>query len=130
MSQSASNVPRFLVVQSADPSFKVSDPSPFMIEKWIVLLAGHPKSTKKIKSSDLLLEVENRNISKTMLRSKKLFDLDVNISLHKTLNRSKGVICCERLVPCTDVEILDRLRSQGVQDICLIQVRRKTHTKK
>ena len=47
-SQSALNVPRFLVVQSADSSRKVSDLSPFVIEKCIVSLAGQPKSIKKL----------------------------------------------------------------------------------
>ena len=123
-SQSALNVPRFLVVQSADSSRKVSDLSPFVIEKCIVSLAGQPKSIKKLKSGDLLLEVEKKKHIENLLRTKKLFDLDVNISLHKTLNCSKGVIRCEDLGPCTDVEILDHLRSQGVQDIRNIQVRR------
>ena len=123
-SQSALNVPRFLVVQSADSSRKVSDLSPFVIEKCIVSLAGQPKSIKKLKSGDLLLEVEKKKHIENLLRTKKLFDLDVNISLHKTLNCSKGVIRCEDLGPCTDVEILDHLRSQGVQDIRKIQVRR------
>ena len=128
-SQSALKVPRFLVVQSADSSRKVSDLSPFVIEKCIVSLAGQPKSIKKLKSGDLLLEVEKKKHIENLLRTKKLFDLDVNISLHKTLNCSKGVIRCEDLVPCNDVEILDHLRSQGVQDIRNIQVRRNLSLK-
>ena len=119
-SQSAIIVPRFLVVQSG----KLSDLSPFVIEKCIVSLAGQPKSIKKLKSGDLLHEVEKKKHIENLLRTKKLLDLDVNISLHKTPNCSKGVIRCEDLVPGTDVEILDHLRSQGVQDIRNIQVRR------
>ena len=64
-SQSALNVPRFLVVHSTDPSRKVSDLSPFVIEECVVSLAGQPKSIKRLKSGDLLLEVEKINISKT-----------------------------------------------------------------
>ena len=90
-----------------------------MIEKCIVSLAGQPKSIKKLKSGDLLPEVEKKKRIENLLRTKKLFDLDVNISLHKTLNCSKGVIRCEDLVPCTDVEILDHLRLRSN-----IQVRR------
>ena len=54
----------------------------------------------------------------------KHLDLVVNIFLHKNLHSSKGVICCEYLVPCTDVEILEQLRSQKAQDIRNIQVHR------
>ena len=41
------NVPRFLVVTSQDKDQKVSDLSPFVIEKSIQSIAGHPKSIKK-----------------------------------------------------------------------------------
>ena len=95
-----------------------------MVHLCIVSLAGQPKSIKKLKSGDLLLEVEKKKHIENLLRTKKLFNLDVNISLHKTLNCSKGVIRCEDLGPCTDVEILDHLRSQGVQDNRNIQGRR------
>ena len=43
-SQSASNISRFLVVQSTDPTRKVPDLSPFVIEKCILSIAGQPKS--------------------------------------------------------------------------------------
>ena len=68
-----------------------------------------------------------------MLKTKKLFDLQVKISLHSSLNTSKGVIRCQDLGPCTDDEILDNLKSEGVMHVRNIQVRRNgvlkpTHT--
>ena len=46
-SQPTLNVPRFLVVTSQDKDRTVSDLSPFVIEKSIQSIAGHPKSIKK-----------------------------------------------------------------------------------
>ena len=41
------------------------------------------------------------------------FDLKVKISLHQSLNSSKGVIRCPELRPCSDKEIIDNLTDQG-----------------
>ena len=123
-SQPTFNVPRFLVVTSQDKDRKVSDLSPFVIEKSIQSIAGHPKSIKRLKSGDLLLEVEKNAHVTAMRATKKLFDLKVKISLHNTLNTSNGVIRCQDLVPYTDDEILDNLKSEGVIHVCNIQVRR------
>ena len=59
-----------------------------------------------------------------MLSTKKLFNLNVKISLHGSLNTSKGVIRCQDLGPCTDDEILENLKSEGVIHVRNIQVRR------
>ena len=78
------------------------------IGKWTI--AGHPKSIKRLKSGDLLLEVEKKSHITNLLKTKTLFDLQGKISLHGSLNTSKGVVRCQDLVPCTDDEILDNLR--------------------
>ena len=118
------NVPRFLVVKSEEKDRKISDLSPFAIEKCIQSIAGHPKSIKRLKSGDLLLEVVKQSHVTNLLTTKKLFDLKVKISLHNTLNTSKGAIRCQDLGPCTDDEFLDNLKSEGFLHIRNIQVRR------
>ena len=133
ISQSNLNEARFLIVKSEEKDRTVSDISPFAIEKSIQAIAGHPKCIKRLKSGDLLLEVEKQSHVTNLLAPKKLFDLKVNISLHGSLNTSKGVIQCQDLGPCTDDEILDNLKSEGVINVRNIQVRRKgvlkpTHT--
>ena len=111
--QPNANVGRFLIVKSDEKDRKVSDLSPFAIEKSIQAIAGHPKSIKRLKSGDLLLEVEKK-AHITNLKTKKLFEIKVKIYLHGSLNTSKGVIRCQDLGPCTDDEILDNLKSEGV----------------
>ena len=123
-SQQNANVARFLIVKSEEKDRKVSDLSPFAIEKSIQAIAGHPKSIKRLKSGDLLLEVEKKSHITNLLSTKKLFNLNVKISLHCSLNTSKGVIRCQDLGPCTDDEILENLKSEGVIHVRNIQVRR------
>ena len=48
-SQQNANVARFLIVKSEEKDRKVTDLSPFAIEKSIQAIAGHPKKHKKIK---------------------------------------------------------------------------------
>ena len=131
--QPTMNVARFPFVKSEEKDRNVSDLSPFAIEKSIQAIAGHPKSIKKLKSGDLLLEVEKKAHITNLLATKKLFDLQVKISLHGSLNTSKGVIRCQDLGPCTDDEILENMKSEGVIHVRNIQVRRNgvlkpTHT--
>ena len=123
-SQPTLNVPGVLVVTSQDKDRKVSDLSPFVIGKSIQSIAGHPKSIKRLKSGDHLLDVEKNAHVTALLATKKLFELKVKISLHNTLNTSKGVIRCQDLGPCTDDEILDNLKSEGVKHVRNSQVRR------
>ena len=132
-SQPTANGARFLIVKSDEKDRKVSDLSPFAIEKSIQAIAGHPKSINRLKSGDLLLEVEKKAHITNLLKTKNLFDLKVKISLHGSLNTSKVVIRCQDLGPCTDDEILDKLKSEDVMHVRSIQVRRNgvlkpTHT--
>ena len=99
-------------------------------QKCIQSIAGHPKSIKRLKSGDLLLEVEKQSHVTNLLTTKKIFDLKVKISLHNTLNTSKGVIRCQDLGPCTDDEILDNLKREGVLHVRNIQVRRNSVLKR
>ena len=79
-SQPNANVARFLIVKSDEKDRKVTDLSPFAMEKSIQAIAGHPKSIKRLKSCDLLLEVEKKRHITNLLKTKKLFELKVNIS--------------------------------------------------
>lgn len=118
------STPRFLVITSQDQSRTVSSLSPFVIEKSIQAIAGHPKSIKKLKSGDLLLEVEREQQVKNLLSTNQLFDLKVNISLHKSLNTCKGVIRSTDLRPCSEEHIIANLKDQGVIGVRNISVRR------
>ena len=101
----------------------MADLSPFIIEKCIQSIVGHPKTIKKLKSGDLLLEVDRKQQVENLLKTK-IFDLKVKISLHNSLNSSKGVIRCSELRPCSNKEIIENLKEQGVTGVRNVSVRR------
>ena len=93
------NVPRFLVVKSQEEKRTMADLSPFVIEKCIQSIVGHPKTIKKLKSGDLLfLEVDRKQQVENLLKTTKVLDLKVKISLHQSLNSSKDIICVRNYV--------------------------------
>ena len=59
-----------------------------------------------------------------LLKTTKIFYLKVKISLHQSLNSSKGVIRCPELRPCSDKEIIDNLKDQGVTGVRNVSVRK------
>ena len=62
------NVPRFLVVKSQEENRTMADLSPFVIEKCIQSIVGQPKTIKKLKSGDLLLEVDKKQQVENLLK--------------------------------------------------------------
>ncbi|GFT93217.1 RNA-directed DNA polymerase from mobile element jockey, partial [Trichonephila clavipes] len=95
--------------------------SPFAIHKALIGIGGEPKSVKKLRSGDLLIETSSAVQTKSFLLAKSFLGSPANITPHKSLNSSRGVISEPDLLTTTDAEILEGFSSQGV-----IQVRRIT----
>ena len=120
---SSSASPCFLVISSTQER-QVSSLSPFVIEKALQGIAGVPKSVKKLRSGDLLVEYTGRKQIENLLRTEKFFDLDVKVSLHTSLNTCRGVVRCPDLRACSEQEILENMREQGVIAVRRIKIRR------
>ncbi|GFX46779.1 uncharacterized protein TNCV_4039271 [Trichonephila clavipes] len=99
----------------------MSKKSPFAIHKVLIGIGGKPKSVKRLRSGDLLIETSSALQTKSFLLAKSFLDSPITISPHKTLNSCRGVISESDLLTTPDAEILDRFSDQGV-----IQVRRIT----
>ena len=71
-----------------------TNPSPdsFAIQKGIEGLVGEPKNIKRLRSGDLLIEVDRETYSTKLLAIKEIAGIPVKVSPHRTLNTSKGVI--------------------------------------
>ncbi|GFT37465.1 uncharacterized protein TNCV_2632391 [Trichonephila clavipes] len=95
--------------------------SPFLIQKALVGIGGEPKSVKRLRSGDLLIETNSALQTKSFLLAKSFLDCPVAVVPHKSLNSCRGVISEPDLLTATDAEILDGFSGQGV-----IQVRRIT----
>ncbi|GFX86413.1 putative RNA-directed DNA polymerase from transposon X-element [Trichonephila clavipes] len=110
---------RFLIISL--PSNGMSSISPFVIQKALIGIGGEPKSVKRLRSGDLLIETLSAVQTKSFLQAKTFLNSPVNIYPHKTLNSCRGIISEPDLLTTTDTEILDGFSGQGV-----IQVRRIT----
>ena len=69
----------------------------------------------------MLLEVEKKSHVENLLSTKKLFDLNVKVSLHNTLNLAKVLLGARILRLAL---MMKYLKSEGVTDVRNIQVRR------
>ena len=91
-SSNSFNSPRFIVIQSQDPSKPVTKLSPFIIEKQLSSILGTPKSVKKLNDQTILDECLSNQQASNLLKHTKFFDLNVKIFPHPSLNSCKGVI--------------------------------------
>ncbi|GBM65821.1 hypothetical protein AVEN_12881-1 [Araneus ventricosus] len=98
--------------------------SPFLIEKAISGALGEVKSTKKLRSGDLLVEVNSPTQAKKILNVKTLSTIAVAVTPHATLNSSKGVISCGDLLNDPIENITKELSNQGVTHVRRITIRR------
>ncbi|GBO24984.1 hypothetical protein AVEN_178583-1 [Araneus ventricosus] len=98
--------------------------SPFLVEKGITSNVGEVKSTKKLRSGDLLVEVESPKQAKQIAKLNSLSTIPVTVNPHATLNSSKGVISCGELLNESVEKITEELSSQGVTHVRRITIRR------
>ncbi|GFS79746.1 integrase catalytic domain-containing protein [Trichonephila clavipes] len=89
---------------------------PYSSKHPILLLAksGEPKSVKRLRSGDLLVETNSALQTKSFLLAKHFLNSPVTISPHKTLNSCRGIISETDLLGTPDGEILEGFSSQGV----------------
>ncbi|GBN23781.1 hypothetical protein AVEN_104391-1 [Araneus ventricosus] len=122
---STSNFPTFFLIKrvsTSDESFH--SVSPFLVEKAITGSIGDVKSTKKLRSGDLLVEVQSRKQSQQIVKLKQFSTIPITVSPHASLNSSKGVITCGELLNVPTEEILKELQGQGVSHVRRISIRR------
>ncbi|GFX25511.1 uncharacterized protein TNCV_1407771 [Trichonephila clavipes] len=102
---------RFLLISL--PNNAMSVKSPFTIHKALKGIGGEPKSIKRLRSGDLLVETSSSTQTKSFLLAKTFLDLPVNIIPHKSLNTSRGVISEPDLLTTSEAEILEGFSNQG-----------------
>ena len=120
------NWPRFLLVESGDESLPVTKLSPFAIDKGFqALISGRLRSIKRL--GTFLVECDTKKQSDLLLKSQKLVDRPMKVSIHPTLNSSRGVIRCPELAGMSETDIRDELSEQGV--ILVKRIRRRKTAK-
>ncbi|GBN66523.1 hypothetical protein AVEN_195730-1 [Araneus ventricosus] len=124
-SSKRNNVPTFFVIARIfNKNETFYGVSPFLVEKAITGSVGYVKSTKKLRSGDLLVEVESPKQAKEISKIKSLSTIPVTVKPHATLNSSKGVISCGELLNESEEKITEELKIQGVIHVRRITIRR------
>ena len=77
-------------------------------------MAGSLKSIKRLRDGSFLVECGKRAQAQNLLRTNRFIVRLVRVSIHKTLNSSRGVVRCRDLADMSEVEIRDELKDQGV----------------
>ncbi|XP_046559506.1 uncharacterized protein LOC124268557 [Haliotis rubra] len=119
---------RFLVMSSTDGSaLKLN---PFAIAKGIEGLAGEVKEVKMLRAGCLLIECKKHIQSQILLSTKSLANVPVQVSPHRTLNSSKGIVrdVIRCLSDMTKAEIVAELKSQNVTDVKRFTMKRDNET--
>ncbi|GFU72804.1 putative RNA-directed DNA polymerase from transposon BS [Trichonephila clavipes] len=115
---------RFLILSL--PNNEMLQKSPFAIHKAIQGISGEPKSVKKLRSGDLLIETSSALQMKSLLLTKTFLDCPLIVNLHRSLNSCRGVISETDLLCASEAEILDGLSDQGVTEVRRIKIKKET----
>ncbi|GFW63648.1 uncharacterized protein TNCV_4329361 [Trichonephila clavipes] len=91
------------------PNIEMSKKSPFAIQKALRGISGDPKSVRKLRSGDLLVETVSAVQSKSFLSAKTFLDSSLTVTIHKSLNSCRGVISEVDLLCASEAEILEGL---------------------
>ncbi|GFV45652.1 uncharacterized protein TNCV_3323711 [Trichonephila clavipes] len=87
-------------------------------------IGGEPKSVKRLRSGDLLIETTSALQTKSFLLAKSFLNSPVTVFPHKSLNSCRGVISEPDLLGTSDSEILEGFSGQGVTQVRRITIKK------
>ena len=119
----AADFPRFIVIESLE-EVCLAKFSPFLIEKMISTRAS-PKTVKKTRNGNLLVEVDSRRQAENILKIKTFYTTKCRAYPHEKMNTSKAVIRSRQLALATEDEIASALGKQGVTNIKRISIKKR-----
>ena len=106
----------FLVMQPVNETQPLTALSPFLISKFFKSAVGSVKVTP-MRSGSLLIETDRLTYSVLTLAIKEIAGIPVNVTSHKSLNSSRGILRCRELIHFSAEEIKAELSKQGVCDV-------------
>ncbi|GFR26530.1 uncharacterized protein TNCT_678661 [Trichonephila clavata] len=107
-SKELTNATFFVIRRTESDTF--ASVSPFLIQKGLAATVGSVKAVSKMRSGDLLVEVNTTKQAEQLLSLKMLSNIPVTISPHANLNFSRGVISESDLYKVPEEEILEEAR--------------------
>ncbi|GBN10210.1 hypothetical protein AVEN_200669-1 [Araneus ventricosus] len=116
---------RFLIISACDKE-KGLCLSPFAVQKELKSIGDDPKTVKKLKSGDLLIETFSAIQTKSFLLAKTLANIPITVEPHRSLNSCRGVISEIQLQNTPENEILEGLSDQNVIHVRRIILRKRS----
>ncbi|GFX01365.1 uncharacterized protein TNCV_4736061 [Trichonephila clavipes] len=92
----------------------MSNKSPFAVHKALIEIGGEPKSVKRLRFGDLLIETNSAIQTKSFLLAKTFLNSPLIVTPHKSLNSCRGAISKPDLLTTSESEILEGFSDQGV----------------
>ena len=71
------------------------------------------------------MECSRKPQAENLLKTVNFVDRPVHVSVHKTLNSSRGVIICRELSDMSEIEIRDELKTGGVVEVPRVTVKKE-----
>jgi hypothetical protein len=117
--------PRFLIISPSNESQSLGKLSPFAVAKGIKGIAGDPKDVKVLQSGKILVQCLKRQQSDNLLKCRMFVNIPVKVTPHQTLNFCKGVVRSRDLRNCSEADMMENLRDQGVVEVKRIHITRR-----
>ena len=111
------NLPRFLIAECLSEGPDLTKLSPFELSIPSYSIPGEAEDIKKLRSRQLLVEVNKPVQSAKLLKANVLIDNNIKVDAHRSLNTCKGVIRSRYLLSCTEEEILGEFKDQSVTSV-------------
>ena len=113
-------------MESSSEDLLLGKLSPFAVQKGFQAVAGTLRSIKRLRNGSFLVECARKSQAMGLLKTTRLVDRPVRVSIHKALNSSRGVIRCHELSGMTEMEIRMGLQEQGVVEVHRVTVKKDT----
>lgn len=110
--------PKFILLSSLDPNKPLSSFSVFLIKKAIDGISTSYENISQLRDGNLLILVKSQKIADLFLSKKTLSNIcPISVTLHSTLNSSKGTVYAPCLINVSEEEILSEMQNQGVTQV-------------
>jgi len=92
----------------------------------VQLQAGSVADIRKLRNGTVLIKTKDSKQAAALQRLERIQEIPVKVDAHRTLNYCRGVVKCKDLSLCSNEEIVEELKSQGVVACTNISVRSET----
>lgn len=111
--------PKFLIISRIESTDSLLKVSPFLIKKVVdSTCGGEVAECKKLRNGTILVQTKSLHQANKLIQLKNIkSDIEVDVSLHNSLNYVKGVIYSNDLRGVEEEEILNEIRDQNVYKV-------------